>query len=70
MVLATEMTKHFEHLNRFVSVVDQDPEVCFNTSVNMLKTPCIFNMLGLFFKILALIIPPVILVKLMATVGL
>jgi len=26
MVLATEMTKHFEHLNRFVSVVDQDED--------------------------------------------
>lgn len=25
MVLATEMTKHFEHLNRFVSVISQPP---------------------------------------------
>ena len=26
MVLATEMTKHFEHLARFVSVVNKPPQ--------------------------------------------
>lgn len=27
MVLATEMTRHFEHVNRFVSVIDQPPQL-------------------------------------------
>ena len=27
MVLATEMTRHFEHVNRFVSVIDQHPQL-------------------------------------------